>query len=154
MSVITIVKTDTKVWTGLESAALALIFAPEPVSTFVGIGVLVFARTMRMQQQEAAKQRRQVHNTFSDYYQYRMAMVRGASVAYSVTTTKQGQLPWAQSNISRIYDPPKVESRRPVADTPCCNSSLRPAMPQPAGMLKTPALRYETRLLGQKRIQP
>jgi hypothetical protein len=148
-------KTDTKVWTGLQSAALALIFAPEPVSTFVGIGLLVFARTMQTQQAEAAAQRKQLHNTFSDYYQYRVAMVRGASVAYSVTTTKQGQLPLVNSNISRLYDPPpKVESRRRVGVTPTRTMRQPPSTPQPAGMLKTPSIRCETRLIGQKRIKP
>jgi len=146
---------NTKVWTGLESAALALIFAPEPVSTFVGIGLLVFARTMRMEQQKATEQRRHYHNTFNDYYQYRLAMVRGASIAYNITTTKLGQLPLVQTNISRLHDPPaKTTTHHSIATTNARRTSPISAIPQQAGMLKTPVLKYETRFIGEKRIKP
>jgi hypothetical protein len=141
----------TSVWKGVEALSLALIFAPEPFTTPVGIMLLAYARKKHKEEQEAAKTRYRPRNSFTDYYHYRVGMARGSSITYHVSPIKQGQLPLARSTISRLY-----ENRREweyFYNTLNARGRLnltRPNPFQPAGLLKTPFIRYRTTLPPQK----
>jgi hypothetical protein len=135
------------VWTGVETLALALIFAPEPFTTPIGLILLAYARKKKKEEQEAAKTRYKPRSSFSDFYQYRLGMLRGSAITYYVSPIRPGQLPLARSTISRLY-----ENRR---EWEYFHSTLnargrlnltRPNPFQPAGLLKTPFLRYQTTL--------
>ncbi|HJX03089.1 MAG TPA: hypothetical protein VJ488_00875 [Dehalococcoidia bacterium] len=67
---------------GLEPIALALIFAPEPFSTLVGVGLLVGIKAHNMAKANADPPRRSP-DCFEDYYRLKVKMAQG-KVAYNV----------------------------------------------------------------------
>src|SRR4030042_2182948 len=132
-------------WRGLESAALALIFAPEPFTTPFGIGLLIFARKMRLEQQKKARQSHP-HHSFHDYYNCRLGMLNGSAIAYNVAPIRQGQLPLRRSTISKLYESRREwESYHKTVNvrTKTTVNISRPSPQQPAGLLQTPFLRYQ-----------
>jgi hypothetical protein len=88
---------------GLESVALALIFAPEPFSTFVGIGLLAFSRANKIKRVSTTTSAKPA-NRFEDYYHCRIGMVNQGNLAYKVTPLKAGQLPGSFPQTVRLYD--------------------------------------------------
>lgn len=136
---------NNKVWVGLELAALPLIFAPEPVTTFAGIALLAYARKKRLEQQEAARHPRHYYS-FHDYYNCRVGMVNRSAITYNIAPIRRGQLPMPRSTISNLY-----ESRREWEayhktvnlQTKTRVNISRPLPQQPAGLLQTPVLRYQ-----------
>jgi hypothetical protein len=88
---------------GLESLALALIFAPEPFSTFVGIGLLAASRASKMKRVGTQVNSKPV-NRFEDYYRYNIGMVKHGNVAYKVTPLRDGQLPGTFPQTVRLYE--------------------------------------------------
>lgn len=142
---------STPIWTGLESLALALIFAPEPFTTVLGVGLLAYARKKRVEQQQALKNRARPRNSFSDFYHYRVGMIQGSSIAYHVSPARQGQLPLARSTISRLYETREEwEKYRNTLPLRTGVNLTRPHAAQPAGLLKTPFLRYQTMLPARR----
>jgi hypothetical protein len=145
---------NDQAWKGLESAALALIFAPEPFTTPLGIALLIFARHMRQEQQKAARQSRP-HYSFHDYYNCRVGMVNGSAIAYNITSVRQGQLPLRRSTISKLYENrPEWEAYHRTVNlrTKTRVNISRPSYQQPAGLLQTPVLRYQSGL-RPKRVE-
>jgi len=139
---------NDQAWRGLESAALALIFAPEPFTTPLGIALLIFARKMRIEQQKKARQSRP-HYSFHDYYNCRVGMVNNSAIAYNITSVRQGQLPLRRSTISKLYESRKEwEAYHKTVNlrTKTRVNISRPSPQQPAGLLQTPALMYQNRL--------
>ncbi len=145
---------STPIWTGLESLALALIFAPEPFTTPLGIALLIFARKMRVEQQKAARRTRP-HYSFHDYYNCRVKMVNSSAIAYHVAPIREGQLPLPRSTISKLYESRQEwEAYQKTVNlkTRTRVNISRPSPSQPAGLLKTPFLRYQNGL-KPKRVE-
>lgn len=143
---------NEKTWRGLETAALALIFAPEPFTVPIGVGLLIFARQMRLQQQKNARQSRPYYS-FHDYYNCRVGMLNRSAIAYNIVPTREGQLPLTRSNISRIYDSRREWEAYHKTVTLKTRTSVnipRPSTQQPAGMLQTPVIRYQNRTMPLK----
>jgi len=143
---------NDKTWIALEAAALAMVFAPEPVTTVVGIGLLAFSRKMRLEQQKKARQSRPYYS-FQDYYNCRVGMVNRSAIAYNVAPIREGQLPLTRSNISRIYDSRREWEAYHKTVTLKTRTSVnisRPSAQQPAGLLQTPVLRYQNRTVPMK----
>jgi hypothetical protein len=139
---------NDQAWRGLESAALALIFAPEPFTTPLGIALLVFARKMRLEQQEKARQSHPRYS-FHDYYNCRLGMVNRSAIAYNVAPIRQGQLPLPHSTISKIYESRReweAYHRTVNLRTKSTVNIPRPSPQQPTGLLQTPVLRYQSGL--------
>ncbi|MBM3166098.1 MAG: hypothetical protein FJZ94_01415 [Chloroflexi bacterium] len=78
------------IYTGLEYVGLALIFLPEPTTTFIGVGLLGYARSKKMGQEPQLVYRRAY---FSDIYSYNLKMKDGAAIHYHVTGIREGQMP-------------------------------------------------------------
>jgi hypothetical protein len=145
---------NTLVWRGLESLALALIFAPEPVTTIVGMGLLGYARKKRTEEQLAIRPPARYHS-FTDFYTCKVKMMRGSTIAYRASTTREGQLPLIRSTISHLYQNRRewesfsktvTSKAKPTTPRP---PAQRPATPHPTG-LKTPFLRYQTGLVPKR----
>jgi hypothetical protein len=142
----------TQVLAGLESMALALIFIPEPVTTFIGMGLLAYTQKMRLEQRELVSRQRPPY-TFHDYYNCTVNMVRGSAIAYRISTTMQGQLPLACSTISKLYENRwEWEAYRKTINLKMKSrvNIVRPSALQPAGLLKTPVLRYQAGLIPRR----
>ena len=138
---------NTPVWAGVEALALALIFAPEPFTTPIGLGLLALARKKRREQEQALKNRPRPRHSFSDHYHYGVGMVRSSSIAYHVSPVLQGQLPFVRSTISRLYENrDDWERYRGTLPLRTKVNLARPHASQPAGLLRTPFLRYQTML--------
>jgi hypothetical protein len=88
---------------GVESVALALIFAPEPFSTFVGIGLLAASRASKIKRVSQETMTRPA-NRFEDYYRYNIGMVHRGNLAYRVTPIRDGQLPGTFPQTVKLYD--------------------------------------------------
>jgi hypothetical protein len=140
---------STLKWKGLETLALALIFAPDPVTTILGVGLLSYARKKQAEEKQAAQPRR---HYFTDFYNCKVKMVRGSSIVYRTATTRDGQLPLTRSTISRLYESRKewegfhktITARRPPP------TITRHVPGQPPGFLKTPFVRYQTGLMPRR----
>jgi hypothetical protein len=89
---------------GLESLALALIFAPEPFSTFVGIGLLAATRAAKMKRVSNSNNIAKPAHGFDDYYQYRIGMVKRDSLGYNIKPLREGQLTGSFPQAVRLYD--------------------------------------------------
>ena len=137
---------NTPIWTGLESLALALIFIPEPVTTVIGVGLLGYVQKKRIEQQQASRHHRLPY-LFRDYYNCKVQMIRGSSIAYRVSTTREGQLPLARSTIARLYESRREwEYYHKTLNARPRITATRSSAQQPAGLLKTPVLRYQSGL--------
>ena len=89
---------------GLESLALALIFAPEPFSTFVGIALLAGVRASKMKRVSSTNNIPRPAHGFTDYYQYRVGMVKRDSLGYNIKPLREGQLTGSFPQPVRLYD--------------------------------------------------
>ncbi|MBM4450271.1 MAG: hypothetical protein FJ022_05640 [Chloroflexi bacterium] len=78
------------IYTGLEYVGLALIFLPEPTTTFIGVGLLGYARSKKMGQEPQPVHRR-AH--FSDIYSYNVKMKDSSAIHYHITGIREGQMP-------------------------------------------------------------
>jgi hypothetical protein len=90
---------------GLEPLAVALILAPEPATTVIGIGLLAYSRTQRyLQGKEQEKARLRAHPLPS--YTHKMKLVRGETIVYQTCTKHAGQLPAVSpAGKGLYYDP-------------------------------------------------
>ena len=77
---------------GLESVALALIFAPEPFSTLIGVGLLALAKASKANRVTSTEAPLMV-NRFEDYYHCKVHMEKAGIVSYKITPRKEGQIP-------------------------------------------------------------
>ncbi len=144
-------RNNAPIWAGVETLALALIFAPEPFTTPIGLGLLAYARKKRKEEQQAVKTRYRPRYSFSDFYHYRVGMVRGSAIAYHVSPVRQGQLPLARSTISKLYESRREwEYYRSTLNARGRLNLTRPHVLQPAGLLKTPFLRYQITLPARR----
>ena len=108
-------------WKGLETLALALIFAPDPITTVIGVGILSYARKKQAEEKQTALRPRRHY--FTDFYNCKIKMVRGSAITYRTTQTREGQLPLRRSTISRLYQSRRewenfhktITARRPVS---------------------------------------
>jgi hypothetical protein len=84
-------------YTGLEPLALALILAPEPVTTVAGVALLGFVAIANHCHKETP---RVYHsNNFNSFYSYSMKMVNNSTITYRIFTTREGQLPFSTMNM-------------------------------------------------------
>lgn len=83
--------------TGLEPLALALILAPEPVTTVAGFALLGYVALANHRHKET----RRVYpgNNFSNFYSYSMKMINSSTITYRIFTTREGQLPFSTMNM-------------------------------------------------------
>jgi hypothetical protein len=83
--------------TGLEPLALALILAPEPVTTVAGFALLGYAMCMR-KQKEAYHYR--IKSPFEGFYAYSIQMLNKSTITYQIFTTRPGQLPFSKMPVT------------------------------------------------------
>jgi hypothetical protein len=84
-------------YTGLEPLALALILAPEPVTTVAGFALLGFVTLANQRNKETRHAYRS--NNFNNFYSYSMKMVNNSTITYRIFTTREGQLPFSTMNM-------------------------------------------------------
>jgi hypothetical protein len=84
---------------GLESVALALIFAPEPFTTLIGVGLLAAARANKMHSES-----RRPTDRFEDYYRCAMELANDGKLKYKVATIREGQMPHAVTRRTNLYE--------------------------------------------------
>ena len=111
----------------LEPLALALVFAPEPITTVAGIGLLGYTRTRHLIQRKNTSRHR-VGSTFGRHYKYRIEMVRGTTITYQTFAIRQGQLPLTWPNVTKLYHLPqvRVSHRKTASQRSKTNTSLLP----------------------------
>jgi hypothetical protein len=85
---------------GLKPLAMALIFAPEPLTTIAGIGLLGY--TAYAGRKKEAKPRRR-KNASGSFYTYRIDKVNDSTITYQIFTTRQGQLPLIWPAMTKLY---------------------------------------------------
>lgn len=88
---------------GLEPLALALIFAPEPVSTFVGIALLAAARAAKASRQSTYLTKQQ-RTRFEDYYHYRVQLLQDQQIVYGIKPKRDGLLPQIPPRTTKLYE--------------------------------------------------
>ena len=91
---------------GLEPLALALILAPEPVTTVVGFGLLGYVGARQIGQRKGKACSRQRNRGYSQYA-YRIYEDRGA-LTFQTFTTRTGQLPFNCSSMIKLYNEPHM----------------------------------------------
>jgi hypothetical protein len=84
---------------GLESVALALIFAPEPFTTLIGVGLLVAARASKVHNGS-----RRPTDRFEDYYRCAIELANDGKLKYRVAPTRDGQMPHSVQRRTNLYD--------------------------------------------------
>ena len=100
-------QTGTLLNRGLEPLAVALILAPEPATTVIGIGLLAYARTQRyLARKEREIARHRIH-TVPDHT-YRMKLVRGETIVYQTSPVHTGQLPCVCAPEKGLYYDPAL----------------------------------------------
>jgi hypothetical protein len=67
-----------------------MIFMPEPVTTFIGVGLLGYARSKKTGAEPELVCRRAY---FSDIYSYDLKMKDGSVIHYQITGIREGQMP-------------------------------------------------------------
>ncbi len=87
---------------GLESLALALIFAPEPFTTLLGVGLLAVAKAEKATRVGASATHR-VHR-LEDYYRYRMELSDNGRLRYKMTPIREGQIPDSIPRTTNLYE--------------------------------------------------
>jgi hypothetical protein len=100
----------------LDVVAVLLIIAPEPVTTPIGISLLLRKRGTAASQHEPNHPIR-----FYPEYHYRVENIRGRQITWEVRTVMPGQLPLSELNKPSIKIKPKeqyIYSRTPAATTP------------------------------------
>lgn len=127
----------TSVYIGIQSLALALIFAPEPFTTPFGLVLLVYANHMKRHQHVVA--RRRTGHKFYSYYSFKVNMVHGKAVTFQTYTTRHGQLPLSSHNTTSLYHAPGLwESYQKASARFTKQDILTTRGQQPAGLLKRP----------------
>jgi hypothetical protein len=83
-------------YTGLEPLALALILAPEPVTTVAGFALLGYVALSN-----SRKEAHRVHQKgpFDGFYSYSIKMINNSTITYNIFTTREGQLPFSTMNM-------------------------------------------------------
>jgi hypothetical protein len=84
---------------GLESVALALIFAPEPFTTLIGVGLLAAARANKMHSES-----RRPTDRFEDYYRCAVELAKDGRLSYRVAPIRDGQMPHAAPRRTNPYE--------------------------------------------------
>ena len=84
---------------GLESVALALIFAPEPFTTLIGVGLLAAARANKMHSES-----RRPTDRFEDYYRCAIELAKDGKLNYRVASIRDGQMPHAVPRRTNLYE--------------------------------------------------
>jgi len=93
----------------LDVVAVALILAPEPVTTPIGISLLC-----RKRGSEASQPHKPLHN-YPEYV-YKVENIRGRTITYEARTVRVGQLPLPELNRPAVKIKPREEyilSRQP-----------------------------------------
>lgn len=81
---------SSPIYTSLEYVALAMIFMPEPFTTFIGVGLLGYARSKKTGEEPELVYRRAY---FSDIYSYDLKMKDGSVIHYKISGIREGQMP-------------------------------------------------------------
>jgi hypothetical protein len=100
----------------IDIVAVLLILAPEPVTTPIGISLLLRKRGTAAQQHEPVHPLR-----LYPEYQYRVENIRGREITWEVRTIMPGQLPLGELNKPAVKIKPReqyIYSRTPAAATP------------------------------------
>jgi len=92
---------SSPLYTGLEYIALALIFLPEPTTTFIGVGLLGYTRSQK--NGEHTQVVYQHHNRFGDVYTYAVEMKDGACINYRISGIRAGQMPHKWPTTNKLY---------------------------------------------------
>lgn len=108
---------SSPVYTGLEYVAIAMIFLPEPATTFIGVGLLGYARSHKNGEHSRIVYQRR--NRFGDVYTYSLEMKDGSYIEYCISGIRAGQMPRRLPSIN------KLEAYRNMK-----NNKIR-ALPQP-----------------------
>ena len=82
---------SSPIYTGLEYVALAMIFLPEPATTFIGVGLLGYVRSKKDGEQSEVVYRRR--SSFGEIYSYSLKMKDGSLITYQVAGIRKGQMP-------------------------------------------------------------
>ena len=129
---------------GLGSLAMLLIFVPEPVTTLAGIGLLGYVRhAMKVGQTIWRK----TGNFFEEYYTASIGTMKDGIIKFQVSTTRQGQLPLARSNISRLYHMPHLwPSYKLTTRQEPKPKQLTTSTKHPAGFLKSSRTKVHDKL--------
>ena len=90
---------------GVEPLAIALILAPEPATTVIGLGLLAYSRTQRyLQGKQQVSLYRHTYRPLR--YSCKMELVRGETIVYRTYPVQRGQLPpSAPSEKGMFYNP-------------------------------------------------
>ena len=83
-------------YTGLEPLALALILAPEPVTTVAGFALLGYSTCVN-RQKEAHRFNKKI--SFNNFYSYSIKKINNSTINYRIFTTREGQLPFSTMNM-------------------------------------------------------
>jgi hypothetical protein len=92
---------SSQLYTGLEYIAAALIFLPEPTTTFIGVGLLGYARSQKNGEQSSEVVYR-YRNRFRDVYTYSVEMRDGSCIDYRISGIKPGQMPRRLPNTNKL----------------------------------------------------
>ncbi len=122
---------------GLQSLALALIFMPEPFTTPIGLGLLVYTK-MAQQQRPTVVRRRA--NTFSDIYGYKLNMVRSNTLTYELFPKRSGQMPKAYPAMATLQDNQEVLKALRQRPQQQSKSNVASSDHEPAGLMRGPKL--------------
>ena len=91
----------------LDIVAVALILAPEPFTTPIGISLLSYSRKLKGQSQ--GRSRRRPVNRFERDYSYQLNLINQTHITYEIHTKLDGQLSHYQPHNARmLYAPPET----------------------------------------------
>jgi hypothetical protein len=91
---------SSPLYTGLEYIAVALIFLPEPTTTFIGVGLMGYARSQKNGEDTRVVYERR--NRFGDVYTYTVEMKDGSYIDYRISGIRAGQMPRRLPNINKL----------------------------------------------------
>jgi len=139
-------------YVGLQSIALALIFMPEPLTTFVGVGLLSYARTAGRQRPAIT---RRLPDTFEDHYSYKLNMTRGTTLTYQLSPKRHGQMPESYPRTAKLQDNPQfLKALRERTKRQSQLSSAPFSKLEPAGLMRGPRLRDRAALATPRNTSP
>jgi len=87
---------------GLESLALALIFAPEPFTTLLGVGLLAIAKAEKATRVGISATHR--NNRLEDYYRCKMELSASGQLKYKMDPIREGQIPYSIPRTVKLHD--------------------------------------------------
>jgi hypothetical protein len=131
---------------GLESLALVLIIAPDPITTIIGLGILAYARCVP--KSSPSNIPRRIQNKFSDMYSYKVHMTNGKRLTYQLNVKREGQLPASQVNANKLYSDSVAwnKYRQSVIRDARAKKSVLTGQQRP-GVLNRPNVMNHTRLV-------